>query len=260
MKIIHQIIIGLLFCLTSLPLSAEEEPLKIGTDSFNPPFVTIGAGNHIYGFDADMMQQLCKSMKRTCQYQAMPFNELVKSTASGKVDLALSAMAITLERLKLVYFSSPYLIVYLRFLTKTDVAKQPFTMSALDNKLIAYEEGTVLGDRVQSLSIKNPKLRSYKHIEDEIAALMNGNVDFVILDNPTALYWQINASGKLSVFGDPLPSGYGLGIAVNPHKPELLIAVNAALNEFLNNGGFRAAYNKYLAPFVNPKPSVKTNP
>jgi polar amino acid transport system substrate-binding protein len=259
-KIIHQVVLGIFLCLASLSLFSEEEPLKIGTESFAPPFVTIGAGNHIYGFDADMMQMLCNSMKRTCQFQAMPFNKLVESTASGKIDMALSAMAITMERLEIVNFSDPYLIIYLRLLTKTTVANQPFSMSVLDNKRIGYENGTILADRIRSLAIKNPKLRAYKHIEDEIVALSNGSVDFVVLDNPTALYWQNNASGDLSTFGEPLPSGIGLGIAVNPKKPELLVALNAALHDFLNKGGFHATYNKYLAPFINPESSINTKP
>lgn len=251
---ITNIISGLLFLLAFGPLWAEDKPLKIGTESFSPPFVTIGSGGHVYGFDADMMQMLCQSMKKTCEFQAMPFNKLIASTASGEIDMAVSAIGITMERMRVVNFSAPYLIIYHRFLTRTELAKPPFDLSALNNKKIAYEEGTILDARIKSLPIENPRLRGYRRIEDEILALNDGAVDFVILDNPTALYWQNNASGELSTFGDPLPLGVPLGIAVNPEKPELLTAVNLALNDFLNNGGFHTTFNKYLAPFMNSKP------
>lgn len=257
---IDKLLAGLFFFLAFNLSWAQDEPLKIGTETFSPPFVTIGAGGHAYGFDADMMQMLCHSMKKTCQFKPMPFNKLIGSTARGEVDMAVSAIGITVERLRAVNFSAPYLIIYHRFLTRTDLAIPPFDLSALDNKRIAYEEGTILDERIKTLSIKNPRLRGYKHIDDEIVALSNEEVDFVILDNPTALYWENNASGEFKTFGDPLPSGVPLGIAVNPQNPELLAAVNFALNEFLNNGGFHATYNKYLAPFINAKPAVKANP
>lgn len=236
-------------CISTLVFAQELPPLKVGVESFAPPFVIVGKGNHIYGFDADMMQTLCNTIKRKCVFQTMPFSEIINAVATGKVDMGLSAIAITAERAQIVNFSLPYLIIYHRFLTRKDNATETFHFSALNNKPIGYEAGTILDKIIGGLPITQPQLTTYKHIEDEVLALYDGNVDFIILDNPTALYWQANSSDRLVTFGPPLPSSLSLGIAINPQDQTLLYSINQALEIYLKNGGFNANYDKYLTQF-----------
>src|SRR3989338_839378 len=88
-------------------LYAAGEVLKVGVTSFAPPFVMQGANQKLFGFDIAMMDSLCKKMNRSCQYQVLPFDELLQAVADKQVDVAISAISITMGRAKLVDFSLP---------------------------------------------------------------------------------------------------------------------------------------------------------
>ena len=100
-------------------LHAENNPLKIGIDGFLPPFAMQGKNNENYGFDVEMMNSLCKIMKRDCEFHTMKFAQLLPAVENGQVDVALSYITITPERSKRVNFSTPYLLSYSRFLAKS---------------------------------------------------------------------------------------------------------------------------------------------
>ena len=101
-----------LICFTT-SLFAQGEPLNIGIETFDPPFVIQGANKKIYGFDVDMMNSLCHIINRTCQYHVMRFDELLNAVVTKKIDEAVSSITITPGRSKLVNFSLPYLLTHL---------------------------------------------------------------------------------------------------------------------------------------------------
>lgn len=230
-------------------LEAQGLPLIVGIEAYSPPYIMEGSKNQLYGFDIDMMLNLCAKMDRTCQFQKMTFAELLDATATNKVDVAVAGIGITAERAKFVNFSLPYLMINLRILTREKESKQPFILSSLNNKRIGIVKGTIFAEQLPLLSIENPKIYTYRTLGDQLLALQNNEIDYILMDNPTALYWQINSSNKFHTYGDILPLQYTLGIAVSPQNPLLLDSVNKALQEYLNDGGFRKNYNTYLAQF-----------
>lgn len=70
-------------CFTS-SLFAQGEPLNVGVESFAPPFVMQGNHNQLFGFDIDMMNNLCKIMNRTCTFHVMRFSQLLDAVANQK--------------------------------------------------------------------------------------------------------------------------------------------------------------------------------
>jgi polar amino acid transport system substrate-binding protein len=239
-----------LFCtFTCTLLQAQGLPLRVGIEAYSPPYIMEGTKRDLYGFDIDMMMNLCAKMDRTCQFQKMTFGELINATATNKVDVAVAGIGISAERAKLVNFSLPYLMINLRILTRTDESKKPFDLTTLNNKRIGLVEGTLYAEQLPLLSIENPKISTYRTLGDELLALQNNEIDYMLLDNPTASYWQINSSGKFHTYGDILPLQYTLGIAVNPQDPLLLASINKALQEYLNDGGFQKNYSIYLSQF-----------
>ena len=76
---------------------SQNPPLKVGVVSFEPPFV-MQAKNHFYGFDISLMERICKGLDRPCQYQLMRFEELIPAVVNGDIDVAVSAITITLPQ------------------------------------------------------------------------------------------------------------------------------------------------------------------
>jgi polar amino acid transport system substrate-binding protein len=249
MNLIRRILL-LTFIFLLNPLFAAGEPLNVGVDSYTPPFVMEGSAKKLYGFDIDMMSALCNSIQRTCNYVPMKFEDLLNAVATQKVDVAVSSITITAERAKNVDFSAPYLLSYSRFLTNhTNESQQPLTLELLKNKKIGVVVATVFKDQIKDMGIINPTVVEYPNTEVMLEALRNDNLDYVLFDNPTALYWAANSSGAFAVIGKPYLYGYGLGIAVNPTEKDLLQNINQALLQFQKSKEYNMAYTRYIESF-----------
>ncbi len=234
------------FILSLSTLYAEGPPLNVGIQRFNPPFEIQGADNEVYGFDVDMMNSLCKIINRTCVFHVIKFDSLLNDVASKKLDAAVSSITITPDRSALVNFSLPYLLSYSRFLASADSAKQPFSLSLLNNKKLGVETGTIFADQIKSLGIINPTIKQYDSVDLLVEALGKKDVDYILFDSPTATYWAANSGGEFGVVGPPLLYGYGFGIAVNKEDRQLLLDLNRALLQYQNSEDYKINYNKYL--------------
>ena len=239
----------LIMMVSSLNASEALPPLKIGVDGFSPPYVMQGANNQFFGFDISMMISICKILKRDCQFEVLPFKELLDAVATKKVDAAVSTLIITPERAKKVNFSLPYLVSHSRFLGLSNLAKQSFNLANFDGQRIGIVDGTVFADEVMALGIKNPQIMKFDRETDLIAALQRKEIDIAVLENNSALYWQAQTSGALSVLGNRHVYGFGLGIAMNPDNQTLLENINTALLQYQNSSDFQRDYHKYIVQF-----------
>lgn len=235
-----------IICVSS-SLFAANASLVIGTESFAPPFVMQGSNNKIYGFDIDMMSKLCQIINKTCIFKIMPFEQLLPAVAAKKIDAAISSITITPERATTVNFSLPYLVSYSRFLERTSSNTNKFTLANLNNKTIGLEKGTIFLEELHTLRIKTANIKEYPDVDSQLAALSNNEIDIIILDNPTAVYWASNSSNTFQLAGPRYVYGFGLGIAINKTEVDLLREINRALLEYQNSNAFKLNYNKYLA-------------
>lgn len=248
MNFIRRMLLASIF-LTSAVFAVEPPVLNIGTESFNPPFVMQGSKKEIYGFDIDMMNSLCKMMQRTCKYHVMRFDTLIDAVARKEIDMAISSITITPDRAKVVNFSLPYLLSYSRFLIKPSPKTEPFSLAFLNGKRIGLEAGTVFPQQLDTMGVKNPKLKMYASVSDQLSGLNKGEVDIILLDNPTATYWATNSSDTFQLAGPPYMYGYGLGIPVNPSETDLLASLNQVLLQYQNSSDYKQNYDRYLLEF-----------
>lgn len=248
MNFIRRILITFVFFLS--PLYAEGEPLDIGMESFNPPFAMQGGDHGSYGYDVDMMLSLCKIMQRTCQFHVMRFDKLLKAVVEKKIDIAVNSLTITTDRLKIVNFSLPYLLSYSRFLTnKSTNVPQTFNLDLLSDKTIGIEVGSIFSEQINTMGVKNPTIKLYDTTQLLLEGLGRKEIDFILLDNPTAVYWEANSVGAFVKVGPPFLFGFGIGIAVNKNNPNLLQSINKALLQYQASTDFKTTYDRYLKEF-----------
>lgn len=248
MKFIKGLLLTLLLSISNL--HAQNEPLTIGTTNFNPPFVMRTANNELFGFDIDMMAELCKSMKRKCIYQILRFEELLPAVVDKKIDLALGSITITAERSNIVAFSLPYLLSYSRFLTlSSTAANRTFSLDMLNNKRFGIVAKTVFSDQIKDIGISNPTIIEFDKYEQMLEALRDNTIDFILMDSPSAIYWAANSGGAFSTFGNAFMYGYGFGMAVNQQNKALLGELNKAVLKYQNSDGYKRIYHKYIYDF-----------
>jgi polar amino acid transport system substrate-binding protein len=242
-------LILIIFISFTSALFAQNEPLNVGIENFDPPFIVQGSNHEIYGFDIEMMNNLCKIMHRTCTYQVMPFEQLLAAVANKKIDAAIGSISITTERKKIVMFSLPYLLSYSRFLATQSHPNEVFSLALLDNKKIGIEKATIFRQQLNEMGVQNATITEYASTEDELNALKNGKLDYVLLDNATALFWVSNTSNIFKMIGPPLRYGYGYGIALNASEPNLVNSINEALLQYQNSEEYTENYRRYFSEF-----------
>lgn len=247
MKLTKSLVAAL--CFWTASTQAAGPVLMVGIESFLPPFVMQGAKNEIFGFDIDLMNGLCDMIQRTCRYQVMRFDELLQAVYDRRIDAAVSAITITLERAKKVSFTLPYMLSYSQFLQKSKPDKTPFSLEMLYGKRIGIESGSIFYDQIISMGIKNATISQYGKIDELLNALNENKVDFILLDSPTATYWAANSSGAFMTIGESYMYGNGLGIAVNQSNTQLLNALNDAILKYQNSDAYKSNYDRYLSHF-----------
>lgn len=241
----------LLMTLLLLPtlLFAMNTPLRIAVASSAPPFVIRSNYNQFYGFDIAMMDYICSSLARPCQYIPMNINEILAAITNQNVDLAVSSIVITPNRAKIVLFSRPYMLSEGQFIGSITRNQDTFNMKDLDNQKIGVVQGSAYATQVYSMNIKQPQVIHYQSADQLIAALESGNIDAGFLDKYTAHYWQNNSSQRLQTLGKTFSVGYGLGIVTNRANVELIHAVNQALLLYESSSDFKNNFNLYLGGF-----------
>jgi polar amino acid transport system permease protein len=83
--------------------------LRVATSSNLPPMTYVGTDNTtLIGFDVDMAAALATKLGLDADVRTTGFDTLIPSLRSGRFDLAMSSIGVTLERQKQVDFASYY--------------------------------------------------------------------------------------------------------------------------------------------------------
>jgi polar amino acid transport system substrate-binding protein len=237
----------LLMCSSFLTHAADKPPLRVGVVAFAPPFVMQSSHQEFYGFDIATMHYVCTHLKRQCNYIPMALDELMLAVETGDVDLGIGGIIITLQRSRLVRFSTPYLPSDGQFITsvKTNI-KPPFNLKQLSGKRIGTLNGSAFERTVRFMEIKKPHLVSFERDGELIDALRAQSIKLALLSVPKAHYWMSNSSGLFKPIGEPFPVGFGFSVAIAPNQPTLTQDLNAAMFAYHASDDFKHNYNVYF--------------
>lgn len=231
------------------PLQAQGNPLIVAVDPVDPPFVMQATDNHFYGYDISLIEYICKTLQRSCQFVPTRFDKILDAVKTKQVDLAISSITITPERAAIVNFSLPYLISKARFIGPKKFANRPFRLALMNGKKIGMTEGSIFPEVIQKMGIKTPIIVPFTNLNKLIEALYRDKINFALLDEPTALFWQAQSARKLAVLGQSFSYGVGLGIAVHRDNLVLLNAINNALLKYQESDDFKINYHTYITSF-----------
>lgn len=228
-----------------LSIAHGQQTLNIGSTTFNPPFNSLAdVKNHFYGFDVDIMGEICRRIKQRCQFKPAIFNNLFTQISSKKIDLAIASIIITASRKQKFLFSLPYLESNAQFLTqKTSAINQP---KDILNQRVGVRRGTVFKELALSLYRNKITVKEFPEINDIIDALNMNQVDVVLMPAESARYWFSNNSMIYKLVGAQIPIGDGYGIMANQNEGELITAINQALISMEADGTYLKIFRQYF--------------
>ena len=228
--------------------TVEEGYLVMGTNASFPPyeFISDEDSETIVGIDAEIAGLIAEALGLELVIEDMEFSSIITAVQTGKIDIGMAGMTVTEERLKNVNFSTSYakgvqsvIVPEGSPITCVDdlFAEGADYMIGVQESTTGhiYAEGDFGADKV--VAVSNGALA--------VEALKAGKVDCVIIDNePAKAYVEANEGLKI------LESSYAdedYAISISKDNEELLDAINAALEELIENGDVQDIIDKYIA-------------
>ncbi len=200
------------------------------------PFEFLDGEGNVVGADVALAQHIAKELGVELQIEALDFDTVVASVATGKVDIAISAISPTEERKQSMLFSMGYHSEgdqVLLVLSKN--ADQYKALSDFDGKVVAAQNGSLQQTLVND-QLPAAKMEPILKIPDAIMMVMTEKVDALAVAYNVAEQYIKNypelvvAEPKFDYQND------GEAVAIPLDSPALLEAVNAIVQEVVDSG------------------------
>ncbi len=221
--------------------TTEKEVLTMGTNAAFPPYEFVDENNNVVGIDAEIAQAVAEKLGMELEIKDMAFDSLITAVSTGSIDVALAGMTVTPERAESVNFSDSYATGIQVVIVKEDSTIA--SIEDLDGKKIGVQSGTT-GDIYCADDYGEENIARYDNGALAVAALQNGQVDCVVIDNePAKAFVEANEGLKI-LDTEYITENYAAAIA--KENTELLEKFNAALAELKAEGKLDEIIGKYI--------------
>ncbi len=234
-RIILFLLISLFLAIGAIGANAQNvKEIRIGIDGTNPPFSHANIDGELSGLDIDLANSICKQMKVNCNFVRLNWDNIIPALRGDKIDLAIGAITINDQRLKLVDFSDPYLILPSVLITSTNSTLSGVSEDDLQFTKIGAMKSSIHAEFLRT-HFPNVEIVVYDSAHQFFLDLANQRLDAVIGNSIQLHRWLATdegvnccrALGQLPV--DTKINGRGFAIAVKKGRDELLARTNNAL-------------------------------
>ena len=180
--------------------SATEDPTKdqlvVATNAAFAPFEYM-EGDSYYGIDMEIAALLAEELGKELVINNMKFDSVCLSVGEHKCDIAMAGLTVNESRKEVVNFSKSYYNAYQKLIVKaddttfdacTDAADVDAILNATEGAAtVGFQNGTtayyyVTGDADWGFDGLNVQPKGYDNGALAVQDLINGNLDYVIID------------------------------------------------------------------------------
>ena len=231
--------------------TVEAGKLIMSTNAQFPPYEMVGdgegyEGTGYEGIDVEIAYAIAEKLGLELVVDNMGFDAALQAVQTGKSDIVMAGVTVTDDRLEVMDFSDTYAngIQVVIVPENSDIA----TIDDLEGKLIGCQMGTTgyiyCSDTPENGGYGEDAVIPYDDGAAAIQALMNGQVDCVVIDNAPAQEY-VKANPGLKILDTEFANeNYAIGFAKG--NTALKDAVNAALIELVEDGTVQSIIDKYI--------------
>ena len=230
---------------TDKGMTVQKGKLIMSTNAAFPPYEMTDDNGNFIGIDVEIAQAVAKELGLELEINDMGFTAALEAAQNGKSDIVMAGVSVTPERQDVMLFSESYATGVQVVIVKegSDV-----TMDNLGEKMIGTQMGTTgylyASDTPENGGYGEDHVTAYENGMTAVKALLNGQVDCVIIDSaPAQEYVKANA-GLTILEGSWVEEDYAIGMAKN--NTELQKAINEALDKLTKNGTIQSIIDKYI--------------
>lgn len=237
-------VIAYLFLFLCLSIS-QAKTLTIAIPEFNPPFIMSNGSGEFIGFDAEIINEICRRLSVKCVFKPLAYSQVFDAVRNGEADVAIGAITISLARDKAFLFSLPYLQSYGQYLVKSKGTF--YTLKDLMGKKFGIASGSVYQTMLKNRFGSEIQIVSYDFHNQMLQALNNDDIDALLLDKATADYWEANSDNIYRLLGNKFSCGFGYGILTAKGNDTLVSEINTTLLDMQADGSYLRIYSTYFS-------------
>ena len=219
----------------------EEGKLIMSTNAAFPPYEMTDDNGNIVGIDAEIAAAIAEKLGLELQIDDMDFDSALLAVQQGKSDMVMAGVSVDPEREAVMDFSTSYATGVQVVIVKegSDV-----TLDNLGEQLIGTQRGTT-GEIYCTDDYGADHVAAYDNGISAVQALMNDQVDCVVIDQAPALEFVAANPGLTTLETEYANEDYAIG--VNKGNTALLDAINNALAELTADGTIQSILDSYIS-------------
>ena len=231
---------------TETPTDAEggltivEGKLTMSTNAQFPPYEMTTDDGGFEGIDVEIATAIAEKLGLELDILDMDFDSALLAVQQGKSDIVMAGVTVNEDRLLVMDFTDSYATGVQVVIVKegSDV-----TMDNMGEGLIGTQRGTT-GNIYCTDDYGEEHVVAYDDGFTAVQALVNGQVDCVVIDNAPAQEFVKNNAGLAILDTEYANEDYAIG--VNKGNSALLDAINGALEELIADGTVQSIIDKYI--------------
>ncbi len=227
--------------------TVTEGKLTMSTNASFPPYEMVADDGSFEGIDIEVAGAIADKLGLELQVDDMGFDAALQAAQTGKSDMVMAGVTVTEERQSVMDFTDSYANGVQVVIVKEDSAIQ--TLDDLANaNMIGCQMGTTgyiyCSDTVENGGYGEDHVTPYDDGAAAIQALVNGQIDAVVIDNMPAQEY-VKANPGLKILDTEFANeDYAIGVAKG--NTALLDAINGALAELKADGTIQTIVDKYI--------------
>ena len=216
----------------------SEGTLTVGTDTPFPPF-EIGQPPNISGYDIEVMNAIAENLGLTPEYTDTGFGTIFRDTANGQFDTPRRRRRS--PRGARTRSTSPIPTTRRRHCSSPRTRTSPRSMTS--GTIVGAQDGTT-GETYANDETDASEVRGFPEGPNAVSALVTGQVEAVIIDQPVAVD-AVEKQGGVEIVQE-IATNELYGYAVAPDNDALREAMNEALATIKEDGTLDDLYEQYF--------------
>ena len=222
--------------------------LTMSTNASFPPYEMVADDGSFEGIDVEVAGAIAEKLGLELQVDDMGFDAALQAAQTGKSDMVMAGVTVTEERQAVMDFSNSYANGVQVVIVKEGSPIQ--TVDDLANaNMIGCQMGTTgyifCSDTPENGGFGEDHVTPYDDGAAAVQALMNGQIDAVVIDNKPAQEYVAANPGLKILDGEFTNEDYAIGVAKG--NTALLDAINGALEELTADGTIQSIVDKYIS-------------
>ena len=231
-----------------IPSANAVPAIRFLTTADFPPFNFRDSSGELIGFNVDLAKRICAEVNVACTIQAWPWEQATNALSDSQGDALIAGLAMSDETGASFDFSSTYLALPGRFVTRApDIGI--FDANKLSGKKVAVRAGSTHETFLKRYLPEATAVPFDSEIEG-LVAMRDGEADSFFGDAMRASFWLNENLDCCGFAGDPYfrPQlfGEGLAVAVPAGKDAIRHAIDWALVRLKDNGALDELYLRWF--------------